>query len=226
MTANPPKKGDGLLLVFSAVAPEHDAEYNRWYNEEHIPERLSIPGVLDAARYCAVQGGPKYLACYELDSYEAWHSPEWQRWLNNPTPWSRRMSPGVIGTEYIRNLYRRIHPETLPPETARAGMSPVILVGRMSVPDALEAKFNHAYNNERLPLCLSIPGYIRARRFEATMGAPRYATIHEMESLAVAESEGWANWRAAVTPIWTNEVRPNMTHEAGSPGVYRRIFPE
>ena len=44
------KKGDGLLLVFSDVAPENDAEYNRWYNEEHIPERLSIPGVLDAAR--------------------------------------------------------------------------------------------------------------------------------------------------------------------------------
>ena len=31
------KKGDGLLLVYSDVAPEHDEEYNRWYNEEHIP---------------------------------------------------------------------------------------------------------------------------------------------------------------------------------------------
>ena len=59
MTAK--RKGDGLLLVFSDVAPEHDEEYNRWYNEEHIPERLSIPGVLDAARYEAVQGGPRYL---------------------------------------------------------------------------------------------------------------------------------------------------------------------
>ena len=68
------KKGRGLLMVYSDVAPEHDAEYNRWYNEEHIPERLSIPGVLSAARYQAVQGGPKYLPCYELDPPEAWHS--------------------------------------------------------------------------------------------------------------------------------------------------------
>ena len=219
------KKGDGLLLVFSDVAPENDAEYNRWYNEEHIPERLSIPGVLDAARYEAVEGGPKYLACYELDSHEAWYSDGWQKWLKNPTEWSRRMSPGVIGTEYIRNLYRRVHPESLPEETAQAGMSPVVLVGRMSVPDELDAKFNEAYNNERLPLCLSIPGYIRARRFEAIMGAPKYATVHEMESLSVVESEGWANWRTAVTPVWTNEVRPTMVHEDGSPGVYRRIFP-
>ena len=219
------KKGDGLLLVFSDVAPENDAEYNRWYNEEHIPERLSIPGVLDAARYEATQGGPKYLACYELDSYEAWHSDAWQHWLTNPTEWSQRMSPGVIGTEYIRNLYRRVHPAELPAETAAAGMSPVLLVGRMSVPDELDAKFNEAYNNERLPLCLSIPGYIRARRFEAMMGEPRYATVHEMESLEVVDSEGWNNWRTAITPVWSSEVRPNMTHQPGSPGVYRRIFP-
>ena len=95
----------------------------------------------------------------------------------------------------------------------------------MSVPESLDAKFNDAYNNERLPLCLDIPGYIRARRFEAVMGEPRYATVHEMESLEVVESEGWSNWRTAVTPVWTNEVRPHMTHEDGSPGVYRRIFP-
>ena len=134
--------------------------------------------------------------------------------------------PGVIGTEYIRNLYRRVHPEDVPAETAEAGMSPVLLVGRMSVPDELEDKFNEAYNNERLPLCLSIPGYIRARRWEAVMGSPKYATVHEMESLEVAESEGWENWRTAVTPIWTHEVRPHMVHDTGSPGVYRRIFPE
>ena len=54
MATKTKRKGDGLLLVYSDVAPENDEEYNRWYNEEHIPERLSIPGVLDAARYEAV----------------------------------------------------------------------------------------------------------------------------------------------------------------------------
>ena len=220
------KKGDGLLLVYSDVAPEHLEEYNRWYNEEHIPERLSIPGVLDAARYEATQGGPRYLAVYELSTPQAWHSEAWQKWLREPTPWSRRMSPGVIGTQYIRNLYRRVHPQDVPTETAAAGMSPVLLVGRMSVPEALDAKFNEAYNHERLPLCLGIPGYIRARRWEAVMGAPRYATVHEMESLTVPESQGWENWRTAITPVWSAEVRPHMTHDPGSPGIYRRIFPE
>ena len=53
------KKGNGLLMIYSDVPVEHEEEYNRWYNEEHIPERLSIPGVLNAARYEAVQGGPR-----------------------------------------------------------------------------------------------------------------------------------------------------------------------
>ena len=130
-----------------------------------------------------------------------------------------------IATAYIRNLYRRIDPPEVPPETAQADMAPVILVGRMSVPEGVDDTFNAAYNNERLPLCLRIPGYIRARRFEAVMGAPRYSTVHEMESLAVWQSREWDDWRNAVTPIWNRDIRPNMVHAEGSPGVYRRIFP-
>lgn len=219
------KKGDGLLMVYCDVAAEHEDEFNRWYNEEHIPERLAIPGVLSAARYKAVDGGPTYLACYELASADAWYSEAWQRWLKQPTAWSQRMAPSVIGTTYIRNLYRRIYPQDVPEETAQAEMSPVLLVGRMSVPGELEAKFNEAYNHERLPLCRGIPGYIRARRFEAVMGAPKYTTVHEMASVDVWKSQAWDDWRTAVTPMWSHEIRPRMVHAPGSPGVYRRIFP-
>ena len=43
-----------------------------------------------------------------------------------------------IATAYIRNLYRRIDPPEVPPETAQADMAPVILVGRMSVPEGVD----------------------------------------------------------------------------------------
>ena len=43
------KKRDGLLMVYCEVPAKHEEEFNAWYNEEHIPERLSIPGVLSAA---------------------------------------------------------------------------------------------------------------------------------------------------------------------------------
>ena len=54
-------KGTALLMVWSEVPAEHEAEFNRWYNEEHLAERLSVPGFLSAARYEAVKGGPKHL---------------------------------------------------------------------------------------------------------------------------------------------------------------------
>lgn len=94
----------------------------------------------------------------------------------------------------------------------------MLLIGRMSVPAEVDGRFNEAYYNERLPLCLSIPRYIRAEKCEAVMGSPKYTTVHEMESLAMPESEGWENWRTA--------VRQHMVHEDDSLGVYRRILPE
>ncbi len=218
------KKGHGLYLVFTDIAAEVEEEFNRWYNEEHLPELMTIPGLLNAARYQAVQGGPKYLACYELAEPEVWSSEAWQSHTKSPTEWSQRMAPSVIGQNYIRNLYRLIYPDPVPEETAQADMAPALLVGRMSMPAELEERWNHAYNTERLPMCKSIPDYIRARRFEAVMGQPKYVTVHEIQSVKVSESPEMRAWTAMQTPVWS-EVRPKMVHESGSPGVYTRIFP-
>ena len=56
------KKGTGLLMVWADVPADKEDDFNRWYNEEHMAERLSVPGFLDAARYEAVKNGPKHLA--------------------------------------------------------------------------------------------------------------------------------------------------------------------
>ena len=136
------KKGRGLLMVYVDVPAPYEDEFNRWYNEEHIPERLAIPGVLNAARYEAVRGGPHYLACYELDEPEAYFSASWQRCLANPTPWTQRMAPHKIGSRFVRNLYRLLYPDSVSAEMAPAEMAPALLVGRMDVPSHLEVTFN------------------------------------------------------------------------------------
>ena len=58
-------------MVFTNVDSEHDFEFNKWYVEEHLPERLSAPGFLDGALYQATKGSPRYLAIYELESVAA-----------------------------------------------------------------------------------------------------------------------------------------------------------
>ena len=62
------KKGTGLMIVWADIPADKEEDFNKWYNEEHLAELLSVPGILNAARYEAVKSGPKHLACYELDS--------------------------------------------------------------------------------------------------------------------------------------------------------------
>jgi hypothetical protein len=55
-----------LHIVRVDIAPEHEADFNRWYDEIHLPEMLACPGWLSARRYTALDGGPKYVAVYEI----------------------------------------------------------------------------------------------------------------------------------------------------------------
>ncbi len=65
------KKGNGIFLVFTDVDPKHEEEFNAWYDTEHLGDLLKLPGFLDAGRYVAAKGGPKYLVVYELASADA-----------------------------------------------------------------------------------------------------------------------------------------------------------
>jgi hypothetical protein len=106
------KKGTGLLMVWADVPADKEAEFNRWYNEEHLAERLAIPGFLSGARYEAVKGGPKHLAVYELESAAVIESAgykklgrmdvprevdaQWNEWYNTVYVPNYEKVPGVI----------------------------------------------------------------------------------------------------------------------------------
>ncbi|SRR5436309_794822 len=109
------KKGTGLLMVWVDVPADKEKEFNRWYNDEHLAERLAIPGFLAGARYEAVKGSPKHLAYYELESPAALESAAYKKVIANPTEWTKRFGPQAIGTTYIRNVYTMIHPKSLTP---------------------------------------------------------------------------------------------------------------
>ncbi|MGA7419573.1 MAG: hypothetical protein WB765_15260 [Acidimicrobiales bacterium] len=55
-----------VLIVTVEVAEEDVDELNRWYEEEHRPEKLSLPGYLSMRRFRSADGSPTFLAIYEL----------------------------------------------------------------------------------------------------------------------------------------------------------------
>ncbi len=212
------KKGTALLMVWADVPADKEKDFNRWYNEEHLAERLAVPGFLSGARYEAVKSGPKHLACYELENAAVLESPAYKRVQANPSEWTKRCSPEAIGTTYIRNIYTMIHPKAVTPEIAQSDMAPTLQIGRMDVLPEVDADFNNWYNTIYVPNYEKVPGVIRGRRYRAVVGTPTYLTLYEFEHPKVSESAEWLAQRDA-SPV-TQRIRPHMRHAAGSPGIW------
>jgi hypothetical protein len=60
-----------VLVVTVEVAEEDVDELNRWYEEEHRPEKMSLPGYVGLRRFRAADGAPNFLAIYELEGPDA-----------------------------------------------------------------------------------------------------------------------------------------------------------
>jgi hypothetical protein len=70
-----------------------EGEFNRWYNEKHIPERLAMKGFLSARRYASAETPGEYLAVYELESPEAATSNDYMQAARAlETDWDRKVA--------------------------------------------------------------------------------------------------------------------------------------
>lgn len=78
----------GMLFVAANVDAADEDDFNQWYDREHVEERARIRGFISAARYEAVQGGPKYLGLYRTESLAAFTSAAYQAAFGRQTPWS------------------------------------------------------------------------------------------------------------------------------------------
>jgi hypothetical protein len=83
-----PLAGKAMLLTSMDIDPSDEAEFNRWYDREHLEERVAIDGFLEARRYVAHDGQPKYLCLYSTKNFEVLDSPAYRAALANPTAWS------------------------------------------------------------------------------------------------------------------------------------------
>jgi len=191
----------GLLLTVTEPPAQMEEEFNAWYDTEHLPERLAIPGFVSARRWVdphAAPGTGKYLATYELDSPKVLETPEYLAHVgDNFSPWSKRcLSRCVL---FRRWACKQILPgDALPSPAARA-----LFLACGDVPVEHEAEFNNWYDTEHIPLLAAIPGVLRARRFFDPAGKPRYVALYE---LADADVAGSAPWNAALETPWARHI--------------------
>ena len=51
--------GEGAVAIWHDIAPEGREDFYAWHGEEHMPERVGIPGFLRGRRYVAIEAGLK-----------------------------------------------------------------------------------------------------------------------------------------------------------------------
>jgi len=203
----------GMIAVWLHVAPQHEDEFNDWYELEHVDQVVALPGFVSGRRYAADDTVPKYLALYETADEHVEPGPHFQALVASPTPWSRRIRR-LYGENRRRNNYRLLY-ATGP---APAPHAACLLMFQMDVAPGDEAEFNDWYDREHVPLLAAVPGCLRARRFVAVSGAPRYMAAYEFLSPAVLESPGW---KAARDTEWTARMRSRFVNPLRT--VYRLV---
>jgi hypothetical protein len=92
--------GTGAILIWNDITPEGRAEFYAWHLNEHMPERLAIPGFLRGRRYIALDAAtaPEFFTLYETADPGVTTSKPYLERLDNPTAWTRKATTGFRQT--------------------------------------------------------------------------------------------------------------------------------
>ncbi|MGH6913184.1 MAG: hypothetical protein ACREH3_05710 [Geminicoccales bacterium] len=123
----------GFLLVLMQPPPTFEEEFNEWYDTEHVPERLAVPGFESGLRYVCIAGTPRYLAMYDLARPQVLETPEYLRVsLERSSPWTRRVTSKV-------RIYRSAGQQVYPGDALTGRAARVLLLRFRALPADAEA---------------------------------------------------------------------------------------
>ena len=92
--------GHGVLAVWNDIAADDESEYNDWYTNQHLPERVNIEGFHRGRRFRRVSTDPgqRYFTLYEVENTDTLSSQAYIERLDNPTNWTAKVAPRFVNT--------------------------------------------------------------------------------------------------------------------------------
>ena len=93
----------GILAIWNDCATSREADFETWFQGEHLLERLSVPGFLFGRRHQAISGASGYFNFYLTQSPDVLTSKPYLERLDNPTPMTR-----MIMSEVFINMNRTV----------------------------------------------------------------------------------------------------------------------
>ncbi len=192
----------GTLIAAMNMARAAEDEFHDWYDTEHLPERVRVPGFLVCQRWIGTQDRKISVATYDLDGVAVLTSPAYQAiGGQNLSPWSKRV------TAQVERLMRFEGDQILPGDQLPPDKAEGLLLNAMNIAPGLEAEFNEWYDKEHIPALSAVPGVLCARRFRGTSGNRKYVALYHLATPEVQES---AEWKQARQSDWTSRLQPHF----------------
>lgn len=205
-------------MLFSEMTPDASWEddFNDWYDCEHIPLRMNLPGFCSAQRY-VIPNTRNYLAVYEMQSPAVLRTPAYQAVKHNPSERTTRMLGGVAG--FTRYVAEEIGDQE--GRTTDALDAPYVYAVFFDVPAEWDDDFNAWYEKDHIPLLMECDQWLMVRRFRIADGEPKswtHLALHYIADPGALRSP--ARERARATPWRARLAKETWFSPAYS--VYRR----
>lgn len=183
--------GEGAVAIWHDIAPEGRAEFYAWHGEEHMPERVGIPGFLRGRRYVAIDAELEFFNLYEAQSVEVLKGQDYAARVNAPTPWT------FSAVKHFRSVARAICRVSHTSGPAQGGL---IATLRYDVPDNIASAHKAALLRGLVPDLLAARGVAGVHLLTADAQASGVTTA-EQTARGVANAvprwvllvEGWGD---------------------------------
>ena len=209
-----------VLTVWTDAKAEGEADFNEWYNRQHVNERTDIAGFLSGRRYSAISGRPRYMALYDTVNSDVLSSAVYRKVLDKPTEWTQRVMPAFHGlTRAVLDIDARIG----------RGYGATVASFRPKPGAAASAALVDWLTKDAMPTILEQPGIVGAQLLrsaqnssanESTEGKLRDEADSTVEWAFFVEGGEPAQVRAACNAILPREAF--RTRGAGT--VYRGLY--
>jgi hypothetical protein len=223
------------FFVFSNPVAGHEDEYNKWYNEQHAPDVVSIPGFVTAQRFVKNDlplyrmvdlQVPKYLVVYRIvtGNLNAVFDEVSRRLKTGET----MMSPAFDSKTSVSYVYRPFRPEVKgvggEPDGAKPGPKQIYYqVVFTAMVEGKEDEFNGFYDQYHAPELAAIPGFVSAQRMilarpsNASIPATKYLALFRVETSDLAAVKQVAARPGTSSPAFDTKATRGYTFRAIGP---------
>lgn len=179
-------------MILANVAAEDEWEFNRWYDREHMRERVVIPGFMSAQRYVSTDRSPwKYLAVYETEALETLRSPAYVKALSNQSAWSK----GILAK--FRDPQRCVAERTC---RSGYGIGAALSLTRLRPKAGRSEELRSALASQLLPPLLEKDAVVRACLLECDPFLSRPVPEYPKSSIDLIQPDDWFVAVDAVAP--------------------------